>query len=182
MTDAEITVEICGMQVTDLPDVLRIENLCYDFPWSEQLIRDCLKVGYHSLVLREEGEIRAYAFASGAAGESHILNICVDPDHRGQGYAKDLLRYCIATVMINGAKVMFLEVRESNHGAIALYESMGFVEISRRDNYYRCKSDRGKSDCKPATGKKQKKSNSGAREDALLMSRDLSLIKDENDL
>jgi len=173
MTDAEITVEISGMQVTDLPDVLRIENLCYDFPWSEQLIRDCLKVGYHSLVLREEDEIRAYAFASGAAGESHILNICVDPDHRGQGYAKVLLRQCIATVMINGAKVMFLEVRESNHGAIALYESMGFVEISRRDNYYRRK---------PADGKKQKESGAGAREDALLMSRDLSIIEDENDL
>ena len=173
MKDTEAAVEISGMQVTDLPHIMRIEKLCYDFPWSEQLIRDCLKVGYHSLVLREEGEIRAYAFASGAAGESHILNICVDPDHRGQGYAKVLLRQCIATVMINGAKVMFLEVRESNHGAIALYESMGFVEIARRDNYYRCK---------PAAGKKQKKSGADAREDALLMSRDLSLIEQESDL
>ncbi len=177
MKDAEAALEISGMQVFDLPEILRIEKLCYDFPWSEQLIRDCLKVGYHSLVLREEGEIRAYAFASGAAGESHILNICVDPDHRGQGYAKVLLRQCIATVMINGAKVMFLEVRESNHGAIALYESMGFVEIGRRDNYYRRKSG-----CKPDAGKKQKKSGDSAREDALLMSRDLSLIEQESDL
>ena len=173
MTDAENTLEISGMQVTDLAEVLRIEERCYDFPWSEQLIRDCLKVGYHSLVLREDGEIRAYAFASGAAGESHILNICVDPDHRGQGYAKVLIRQCIATVIINGAKVMFLEVRESNHVAIALYESMGFVEFSRRENYYRSKS---------ATGKKQKGSDTGAREDALLMSRDLSIIEDENDI
>ena len=171
MTDAEITVEICSMQVSDLPDVLRIENLCYDFPWSEQLIRDCLKVGYHSLVLREEGEIRAYAFASGAAGESHILNICVDPNHRGQGYAKDLIRQCIATVMINGAKVMFLEVRESNHGAIALYESMGFVETGRREDYYR---RRNKNDSK------QTKSFN-IKEDALLMSRDLTLIEDASD-
>jgi len=172
MTDAEITLEISAMQVTDLPDILRIEKLCYDFPWSEQLIRDCLKVGYHSLVLREEGDIRAYAFASGAAGESHILNICVDPDHRRQGYAKVLLRQCIATVMINGARVMFLEVRESNRGAVALYESMGFVEIGRRDNYYR----------KLATAKKHKGAGAGTREDALLMSRDLSIIEDENDL
>jgi len=173
MTEAEVAIEICAMQVTDLPDIMRIEKLCYDFPWSEQLIRDCIKVGYHSLVLREENEIRAYAFASSAAGESHILNICVDPAHRGQGYARVLLRQCIATVMINGAKVMFLEVRESNHGAIALYESMGFVEIARRDNYYRRKS---------AVGKKQTKPSVGAREDALLMSRDLSIIKDESDL
>jgi len=161
------------MQVADLADVQRIEQACYDFPWSEQLIRDCLKVGYHALVLREARHIRAYAFASGAAGESHILNICVDPDHRGQGYAKALLRQCIATVMVNGAKVMFLEVRESNRGAIALYESMGFVEIGRREDYYRRM---------PSAHRKPKKNNIGSREDALVMSRDLSLIEDENDL
>ena len=52
MTDAEITLEISAMQVTDLPDILRIEKLCYDFPWSEQLIRDCLKaVSYTHLTL-----------------------------------------------------------------------------------------------------------------------------------
>lgn len=177
MTDTGVSLQISSMQVTDLPDVLRIESLCYDFPWSEKLIRDCLKVGYHSLVLREEDDIRAYAFASGAAGESHILNICVDPEHRGQGYARVLLRQCIATVMINGARVMFLEVRESNHSAIKLYESMGFVEIDRRDNYYRCKPAAGKKH----TGK-QKGPASSAREDALVMSRDLSIIEDESDL
>lgn len=171
MVEAELSIST--MQVTDLADVLRIEQACYDFPWSEQLIRDCLKVGYHALVLREEGAIRAYAFASGAAGESHILNICVDPEYRGQGYAKALLRQCIATVIVNGAKVMFLEVRESNHGAIALYESMGFVEIGRRDDYYRRL---------PRINHKSKKANTDSREDALVMSRDLSLIADENDL
>ena len=79
--------------------------------------------------------------------------------------------------MINGARVMFLEVRESNHSAIKLYESMGFVEIDRRDNYYRCKPAAGKKH----TGK-QKGPASSAREDALVMSRDLSIIEDESDL
>ena len=49
---------------------------------------------------------------------------------------------------------------------------MGSVEIGRRDNYYR----------KLATAKKHKGAGAGTREDALLMSRDLSIIEDENDL
>ena len=169
---SEDSLSISTMQISDLSEVLRIERACYDFPWSEDLIRNCLKVGYHALVLREQEYIRAYAFASGAAGESHILNICVDPEHRGQGYAKVLLRQCIATVMVHGAKVMFLEVRESNVGAIALYESMGFVEIGRRDNYYRRK---------PKKLSTKKKSAQNTREDALVLSRDLSVIVDESD-
>lgn len=168
----EAVLSISAMNVDDLQQILPIENACYEFPWSEELIRNCLEVGYHALVLREADDIRAYAFASSAAGESHVLNICVDPAHRGQGYARTLLQQCIATVMVHGAKVMFLEVRESNSAAIALYESMGFVEIGRRDNYYRLKP---RNTSKSRKGK-VKKTVARNREDALVMSRDLTLI------
>ncbi len=173
----EAVLSISTMSAEDLPQVLPIEQACYDFPWSEELIRNCLEVGYHALVLRESDEIRAYAFASSAAGESHILNICVDPAHRGQGYAKLLLQQCIATVMVHGAKVMFLEVRESNHKAIALYESTGFVEIGRRDNYYRLKPRNT-----PGSRKTKKRLATKSREDALVMSRDLTLITSAGDI
>lgn len=172
---SEPELQISSMQHDDIADVMRIERASYQFPWSEQIIRDCLKVGYHGLVLREQGSMRAYAFASGAAGEAHILNICVDPDYRRHGYAKALLHQSIATVMVNGAKVIFLEVRESNRSAIALYESVGFVEIGRREDYYRVQPS--------ARGAKPARHSSGrTREDALVMSRDLSLIADDSDL
>ena len=171
MTETEITIS--AMQADDVAEVLRIEHACYDFPWSEELILNCLKVGYHALVIREEDSLRAYAFASAAAGESHILNVCVDPGYRGQGYARVLLQQCIATVMVHGAKVIFLEVRESNHGAIALYESMGFVEIGRRPDYYRRK---------PRAKTKSRNAKTLAREDALVLSRDLTIIENVADL
>jgi len=171
--EAQSDLSISVMQIDDLPDVMRIERSSYDFPWSEQIIRDCIKVGYHTLVLREDNAIRAYAFSSSAAGESHILNICVDPAHRGEGYAKALLRQSIATVMVHGAKVIFLEVRESNRAAISLYESMGFVEIGRRENYYR---RRKKTAAKPGA------TAANTNEDALVMSRDLTIIENESDL
>ncbi len=188
-TETELSIE--AMKIADMPEVLRIERACYDFPWSEDLILNCLKIGYHILVLREAQQIRAYIFASSAAGESHVLNLCVDPSHRGKGYAKVLLQQSIATVMVHGAKVMFLEVRESNHAAIALYESLNFVEIGRRDNYYRRKPGRDKPGRgRPTNNKKTKKSRgSGAdsngvqgKEDALVMSRDLTVITDVSNI
>lgn len=166
-------MSISAMQPSDMQQVLPIERACYDFPWSEDLILNCLKVGYHALVLRQADCIRAYAFASSAAGESHILNVCVDPAYRGQGYARTLLQQCIATVMVHGAKVIFLEVRESNRAAIALYESIGFVEIGRRENYYRRKS---------RAGGRSSGSLSTVREDALVMSRDLTVISHADDI
>jgi len=155
------------MQAQDLSDIMRIERASYDFPWSEKIICDCMKIGYHALVLKNAERLCAYAFASSAAEESHILNICVDPEHRGCGYAKALLQQCIATVMVHGAKVMFLEVRESNRSAICLYESMGFVEIGRREDYYRRKVDADKI-----------KKTTRRHEDALVMSRDLTVISE----
>lgn len=175
----EGVLSVAAMQADDMPEVLRIEQACYDFPWSEDLMFNCLKVGYHALVLRESERIRGYAFASGAAGESHILNICVDPDHRGQGHARTLVSQCIATVMVHGAKVIFLEVRESNIAAIALYESMGFVEIGRRNNYYRCKP---RATAKSSKHRGVSKHRAVNREDALVMSRDLTIISDTEDI
>ena len=65
---SEAVLSINAMVAADLPQILPIEQVCYDFPWSEELILNCLEVGYHALVLREANEIRAYAFASSAAG------------------------------------------------------------------------------------------------------------------
>lgn len=181
MSEAELQISV--MNKADLADVMRIERASYQFPWSEQIVKDCLKVGYHGLVLRQEGEIRAYTFASGAAGESHILNICVDPAYRRHGYAKALLKQAIATVMVNGAKVIFLEVRESNQSAIRLYESMGFVEIGRREDYYRLQP--AVSDSSGSISGKRRKASAGKakrspHEDALVMSRDLTLISEDD--
>lgn len=163
----EPSLQISVMHTDDVKEVMRIERASYTLPWSEKIVRDCLKVGYHGLVLKQNEVLLAYAFVSCAAGEAHILNICVDPDHRRQGYAKALLHQSIATVIVKGAGVIFLEVRESNHSAIELYESMGFVEIGRRADYYR---RRPKSNSNSAASR---------HEDALIMSRDLSLIGDE---
>jgi len=143
-----------SMEREDLPAVLAIERACYEYPWSEQIFNDCLRAGYMGLVLEQRDCLNGFTMVSSAAGESHILNLCVAPAKRRSGRAKVLLEQAIASVMLRGAEVMFLEVRPSNRGAIELYDSCGFVEIGRRPDYYAARN---------------------GREDAIVMSRQLLL-------
>jgi ribosomal-protein-alanine acetyltransferase len=68
-----------------------------------------------------------------SAGEREILNIAVAREYRRRGVARQLLRYALAQTR----STWFLEVRESNFRAIALYESVGFQRCGVRAAYYR---------------------------------------------
>lgn len=65
-----------------------------------------------------------------------LMDICVAPEHQGQGIAKQLLAEFIAYGEQQSAENLFLEVRETNTRAIGLYEHAGFGEMSVRKNYY----------------------------------------------
>ena len=55
---------------------------------------------------------------------------------RGKGVAKKLLSLALDNLKDSGINKIFLEVRESNFCAISLYNSLGFVKIAERKNYY----------------------------------------------
>ena len=89
------------------------------------------------LVTRQHLErVRGYVFCREVAGEAELLNIAVDPAIRRSGLGGELLRLAIAWAEARGAGEMFLEVRASNAGAIALYERHGFRAVGRRRDYY----------------------------------------------
>jgi ribosomal-protein-alanine N-acetyltransferase len=123
------------MSVTDLPQVLAIESKNYDFPWQEDIFKDCFKAGYHCWVLEESDKVLGYGLVSIAVGEAHILNISVDPEEQKQGLGRKLLNHLIQ-IARGRAETVFLEVRPSNMGAIALYLDTGFNEIGIRKDYY----------------------------------------------
>ena len=64
-----------------------------------------------------------------------IANVAVDPNHRRQGIAQKLTRRAIQHVREHNGKTIILQVREDNPGAIHLYESLGFAEITRRTTW-----------------------------------------------
>jgi ribosomal-protein-alanine N-acetyltransferase len=132
------------MTQADLPEILEIEFSAYRFPWSAGIFRDCMRVGYACWVYEEDDEVFGYGVMSIAAGECHLLNICVKPQYQGQGLGRRILRYLINIAHQHNVDTAILEVRPSNHRAINLYLSEGFGEVGRRRDYY--PSQRGRED------------------------------------
>lgn len=133
----ELPPVIRAMRQADLAAVAAIEKDTYDFPWSEGIFRDCLLAGYTSVVLDRSGEVVGYGIMSVAAGEAHLLNICVAKPLRRRGIGRTLLRYLMRRARTFRAKRMFLEVRPSNERAISLYREAGFEMLGVREGYYK---------------------------------------------
>lgn len=126
----------------DLLSVLDIETQNYEFPWSEGVFKDCFKAGYSCWVCEEIDRVLGYSIVSIAVGEAHILNISVAPEEQGQGIGRKMLTHLIDVARSHKTETVFLEVRPSNTGAIALYEKMGFNEIGIRKGYYPAQNGR----------------------------------------
>lgn len=123
------------MTYADLPTVLEIETQNYPFSWDEDIFIDCFKVGYGCWVCEEDGKMLGYCIMTMGVGEAHILNLSVAPNEQGQGVGRRMMEMLIE-IAKGEAETMFLEVRPSNPGAIALYRKLGFNEIGIRKGYY----------------------------------------------
>ena len=130
------------MMVDDLPAVLAVENQAYSHPWSEGIMRDCLRVGYSCWVCELGDALIGHAVMSIALGEAHLLNLCIHPDQQRQGTGRRLLHRMLRVASERQADTVFLEVRASNTAARALYEDEGFGEIGQRRDYYPADSGR----------------------------------------
>ncbi|WP_132143776.1 ribosomal protein S18-alanine N-acetyltransferase [Luteibacter rhizovicinus] len=139
---ARPSTEVRAMHREDLDAVVAIEQESYDFPWTAGIFRDCLQVGHNCWVIVHDGEIAGYGILSVAAGEAHVLNICIANQHRGLGYGRRMMGRLLDLARWYGTERVFLEVRPSNPVAKGLYESLGFAQIGRRPGYYPAKSGR----------------------------------------
>ncbi|MDZ7621926.1 MAG: ribosomal protein S18-alanine N-acetyltransferase [Candidatus Competibacteraceae bacterium] len=125
------------MLYTDLREVLTIERRSYEYAWTEGIFRDCIRSGYHCRVLEvPHGFIQSYGVLSAAAGEAHLLNLCVRPELQGRGLSRRMLDHLLELARTVEVQTVFLEVRPSNVRAIQLYDSTGFHEIGCRPGYY----------------------------------------------
>ncbi|WP_425488975.1 ribosomal protein S18-alanine N-acetyltransferase [Arenimonas soli] len=129
-------IQVRPMKQADVEAVSAIEKRAYPFPWSPGIFRDCLRAGHHCWLLESPQVLLGYGVLSAAAGEAHLLNLCIAPEHQGHGHGRRLLARMIDLARWNRAAQVFLEVRPSNPRAIALYREYGFNEIGLRPNYY----------------------------------------------
>lgn len=90
-------------------------------------------LAFDAFVAEVENEVAGFVVLRRTApDEAEILNLAVAPARRRQGLARRLLEHAALARPV----ALFLEVRESNHGAQALYRALGFTAYGRRPGYY----------------------------------------------
>lgn len=135
MTDQFI---IRPMESGDLDQAALLERQCFSSPWSREALAGELENPL-ALVLAAvdtRNRLMGYVGLHRVLDEGSVTNLAVSPGNRRQGVASRLMNAVLAHCGENGIRFLFLEVRESNAAAIALYEGMGFRRIGRRPRYY----------------------------------------------
>ena len=125
------------MVQADVDTVLSIEQAVQSFPWTRGNFSDALNSGYICRVDETEcGEIRGYAILMPAVDEAELLSIGVTTAQQRKGLGRAMLSKMLNVARDRNIQRVFLEVRSSNVAAIALYRSVGFIEVGLRHGYY----------------------------------------------
>lgn len=124
------------MQHSDVNAVAQIEKLVQSHPWTISQFQDAVE-SYQSTVIEQAGQVVGFCILQPVLDEANLLLMAVHPNQQGKGLGYQLLDQSIA-LLKNQLVQIFLEVRESNQAAIALYEKSGFHQIDLRKNYYPC--------------------------------------------
>lgn len=125
------------LDISRVPELQAIEVRGYPFPWSAKVMQDSFKAGTTCWgLLSEADRVLGYAFMNIAVGEAQLLNLCIDPDHQGQGWGRQLMQHLLAIARQEFCTIFLLEVRRSNTPARRLYESLEFKTLGVRKGYY----------------------------------------------
>jgi ribosomal-protein-alanine N-acetyltransferase len=129
-------LEIRRLTYADLPQIIAIERRAFPTPWSlAMFVLELSKPAGVCLAALRDGQMLGYLICSRYDTVWHIMNVAVDPDCRRTGIATAMLADLLRRIDGHGARFT-LEVRESNAGAIELYERFGFRAAGRRRRYY----------------------------------------------
>ena len=131
-------VRIRPMAEGDLPAIAALERASFSDPWSEQSLGEELANPLAVFLVADRGgEAVGYAGMHLIAGEGFVCNVAVAPEARGRGIGQLLMESLIAHGREDGMRTLSLDVRPSNHAAIALYTRLGFLPAGTRPHFYR---------------------------------------------
>jgi ribosomal-protein-alanine N-acetyltransferase len=137
MTESKRFLTMRRMTAGDIPEILEIEKVSFVSPWTRGMFVQTLESPVsHNFAATEGQKILGYLIFYQAGLEMHIMNIAVHPGQRRQGIARAMLEKVLEVARENSVEECFLEVRESNFAARALYEKLGFTSIGKRKGYY----------------------------------------------
>ena len=130
------------MDINYLLRVYELELESYDFPWTKEILRDCILYKYDSFVVVLNDNLVGYIISKIAYPETHILNLTVKKNFRKKGIGKALIELIISNARLRNSENIILEVRANNTDAQSLYKKLNFEVIGTRKDYYESKNDR----------------------------------------
>ena len=131
-----IDIEITDLRQNSLHSVLRIERQSFLDPWSLEIFIGCLIHEHLFWGAYYKESLAGYMTACVESGGFHITNLAVDRLFRRQGISHRLLQKLEVKAIEEGFAEISLEVRKSNHWAIHLYKSEGYVQVGVNHYYY----------------------------------------------
>ncbi|HXJ15117.1 MAG TPA: ribosomal protein S18-alanine N-acetyltransferase [Candidatus Limnocylindrales bacterium] len=125
--------------VADAPEVAAILREAREAAsWSEEALRNTrLLLGVVAFVSERGGAVSGIVVGRQVLDEAEILNLAVRQSARRQGEGRALVQRLLQQFVERQVSRVFLEVRESNAGAIAFYRKLGFGAVGSRKDYYR---------------------------------------------
>ncbi|MBO5837041.1 MAG: ribosomal protein S18-alanine N-acetyltransferase [Oscillospiraceae bacterium] len=130
-------MEYVLMTQEHIGQIAALEQENFSMPWSENAISAELKNPLSLwIVAVDRQKVVGYVGSQSVLGEADMMNLAVDAMYRRQGIGKQLVLSLIDGLAHNAVSKLTLEVRASNTAAISLYESLGFLQVGRRPNYY----------------------------------------------
>lgn len=157
-----MTLTLRYMRLEDVPQVITIDKLSFDPPWSTRSYNyEITESNYIHMVVLEQDEtprpatglrrlvrnlsgapsvashkIVAYGGLWHIVDEAHISTIATHPDERGKGYGEIVLAAMVRRAVTLKAAYIVLEVRVSNLAAQALYKKYEFEIVDTKPRYY----------------------------------------------
>lgn len=130
-------MEYVLMREDHLEQIAELEKQCFSDPWSLRSITSELHNDLSLwIVAEQDGVVAGYVGSQSVLGEADMMNLAVAPGFRRQGIGRELVQTLVERLNEKGTHILILEVRASNEAAIALYNTLDFVQVGRRPNYY----------------------------------------------
>ncbi len=130
-------MEIIKPGIQDIDEMLKIEKKAFIRHWNKQIFIDELSAeNGHYIAISSEGKMLGYSGFRHVLDEAHITTLAVDKKQRKKGIGSTLISKLLSDAAEMKITQLFLEVRQSNAAALALYQKLGFKVIDRRREYY----------------------------------------------
>lgn len=136
-TKNQISTHIRWMVRKDMPEVLAIEQACFEWPWQEDDFIRCLRQrNAIGMICEHAAKVVAFMVYELHKHRLHVLNFAVHPEWRFKGAGAAMVKKLVTKLSHDRRSRIMLEVRETNLDACLFFKRMGFRCVSVLRGFY----------------------------------------------